>query len=45
MPASMLLLFAPGAAREGCVEGLQHLADAADEQRVRFFAEHESDWV
>lgn len=42
-PASMLLLFAPGAPREGYFEGL--LQGVADEQRADFMREHDTFWV
>jgi oxalate decarboxylase/phosphoglucose isomerase-like protein (cupin superfamily) len=47
-PASMLILFAPGAPREDYFETL---ADAArreamdDEQRAEFFLRHDTYWV
>ncbi|MFD9006870.1 cupin domain-containing protein [Streptomyces sp. NPDC059582] len=40
--AEMLLLFTPGAPREQYFEGLPKLADATDEERARFFDEHDS---
>lgn len=44
-PASMLLLFAPGAPREGYFEGLADLADLTDEQRAEFFLRHDTYWT
>jgi quercetin dioxygenase-like cupin family protein len=44
-PADMLLLFTPGAPREGYFEGLSQLADATDEERARFFDKHDSYFV
>jgi mannose-6-phosphate isomerase-like protein (cupin superfamily) len=44
-PASMLMLFTPGAPREGYFEGLANLAELTDRQRERFFIEHDSYWV
>ncbi|GAA2273402.1 cupin domain-containing protein [Nonomuraea roseoviolacea subsp. roseoviolacea] len=41
-PASMLMLFAPGAPREGYFEGITELAGLTDEERARFFVEHDS---
>ena len=41
--ASMLLLFAPGAPREGYFEGL--LEGIADEQRAEFMLKHDTYWV
>ncbi|NUW37867.1 cupin domain-containing protein [Nonomuraea sp. SMC257] len=41
-PASMLMLFAPGAPREGCFEGITELAGLTDEEGTRFFVEHDS---
>ncbi|MCF3962708.1 cupin domain-containing protein [Streptomyces fuscigenes] len=43
--AEMLLLFTPGAPREGYFEGLPGLAGATDEERSRFFDEHDSYFV
>ncbi len=42
-PASMLLLFAPGAPREGYFEGL--LEGVADDQRAEFMREHDTFWT
>jgi mannose-6-phosphate isomerase-like protein (cupin superfamily) len=44
-PASMLLHFAPGAPREGYFERLPALASMSDEERARFYLEHDSFWV
>ncbi|GAA3874686.1 cupin domain-containing protein [Streptomyces sp. NPDC003631] len=44
-PADMLLLFTPGAPREKYFEGLAEMAHATDEERARFFAEHDSYFV
>jgi mannose-6-phosphate isomerase-like protein (cupin superfamily) len=44
-PASMLLLFAPGAPREGYFEGLSELAGMTDEERAEFFLRHDTYWV
>jgi mannose-6-phosphate isomerase-like protein (cupin superfamily) len=45
-PASMLLLFAPGAPREayfeGLIEGIGHLSD---EERAEFYLRHDTYWV
>ncbi|HEV3169786.1 MAG TPA: cupin domain-containing protein [Actinocrinis sp.] len=41
--ASMLLLFAPGAPREGYFEGL--LKGIADDQRAAFMLKHDTYWV
>jgi mannose-6-phosphate isomerase-like protein (cupin superfamily) len=43
--ASMLLLFAPGAPREGYFEGLARLASLDDEQRAAFMLEHDTFWL
>ncbi|WP_246366542.1 hypothetical protein [Nonomuraea rhodomycinica] len=40
--ASILMLFAPGAPREGYFEGITALAGLTDEERARFFVEHDS---
>jgi uncharacterized RmlC-like cupin family protein len=48
-PASMLILFAPGAPREGYFEGLVELATAGrsltEEERAEFFIRHDTYWV
>jgi quercetin dioxygenase-like cupin family protein len=45
-PASMLLLFAPGAPREGYFEGLAAgLGALTEADRARFYAEHDNIWV
>jgi mannose-6-phosphate isomerase-like protein (cupin superfamily) len=44
-PASMLLHFAPGAPREGYFEGLPRLAAMSEEERNRFFLEHDNFWL
>lgn len=44
-PASMLMLFAPGAPREGYFEGLADLATMTADERAEFFLRHDSHWV
>jgi quercetin dioxygenase-like cupin family protein len=44
-PASMLLLFTPGAPREPYFEGLADLAGLSDEERQEFFLRHDNHWV
>lgn len=44
-PASMLLLFTPGAPREAYFEGLPELAGLSDEQRAEFRIRHDSYFV
>jgi hypothetical protein len=44
-PASMLLLFAPGAPREGYFEGLAGLGKLAAEQRAAFMRYHDTFWL
>ena len=41
-PASMLILFAPGAPREGYFEGLAEMAGRSEEERTRFFIDHDT---
>lgn len=41
-PASFLMLFTPGAPREGYFEGVARVAELSDEERTRFFVEHDS---
>ena len=48
-PASMLLLFAPGAPREAYFEGLVEIAEMAEEPSAEeladFYARHDNIWV
>ena len=44
-PASMLLLFAPGAPREGYFEGLRTIGELSDEERQEFFEYHDTYWL
>ncbi|RKT87695.1 Cupin domain-containing protein [Saccharopolyspora antimicrobica] len=44
-PASMLMLFAPGAPREGYFEGLPELASLSEEERREFVLRHDSFFV
>lgn len=44
-PASLLLLFAPGAPREGYFEGLSAVAEMTDAERADFFRRHDNHWV
>lgn len=44
-PASMLMIFAPGAPREAYFEGLVTLADMTDEERREFFIRHDNFFV
>ncbi len=44
-PASMLMLFAPGAPREGYFEGLTELSGLSEEERAEFFLRHDSFFV
>ncbi|MCP2256815.1 Mannose-6-phosphate isomerase, cupin superfamily [Streptoalloteichus tenebrarius] len=44
-PVDFLMLFAPGAAREGYFEGIAHLASMTDEERAAFFVHHDSYFV
>lgn len=44
-PASMLILFAPGAPREAYFEGLAGLGQLGDEERAEFFLRHDNHWV
>lgn len=41
-PAEFLMLFAPGAAREGYFEGLGQVGAMTDEERAEFFVRHDS---
>lgn len=44
-PASILMLFAPGAPREDYFEGLTALADMSDDERREWFVRHDNHWV
>jgi mannose-6-phosphate isomerase-like protein (cupin superfamily) len=47
-PASMLILFAPGATREAYFETTARIADGlamTDEERVAFYLRHDNHWV
>ena len=44
-PASMLILFAPGAPREGYFEGLAELASRTEQERAEFMTFHDTFWV
>ncbi|WP_443045637.1 cupin domain-containing protein [Streptomyces sp. HUCO-GS316] len=44
-PASLLLLFSPGAPRDGYFEGMAELAAMSDEEREDFFLYHDTYWV
>jgi mannose-6-phosphate isomerase-like protein (cupin superfamily) len=45
-PASMLILFAPGAPREAYFEGVAAgLAELTDEERAEFFVHHDTYWL
>ena len=44
-PASMLLLFVPGADREGYFEGLADLGKMSAEERAEFFVRHDNNFV
>ncbi|MEU4573530.1 cupin domain-containing protein [Nonomuraea sp. NPDC023979] len=44
-PASMLMLFAPGAPREGYFEGVTELGGLSEEERAEFFVRHDSFFV
>nr|WP_211239672.1 cupin domain-containing protein [Jiangella gansuensis] len=47
VPASMLLLFTPGAPREGYFEGLIEVAGGqlSDEQKSAFYERHDNHWA
>jgi uncharacterized RmlC-like cupin family protein len=44
-PASMLILFSPGAPREGYFEGIQDLDGRSEQERAEFFAYHDTYWA
>jgi mannose-6-phosphate isomerase-like protein (cupin superfamily) len=44
-PASMLILFAPGAPREGYFEGIRELARMNEQEKQAFYLEHDNHWL
>lgn len=44
-PASMLLLFAPGASREEYFEGIDRLGSLSEEQKAQFYIDHDNHWI
>jgi mannose-6-phosphate isomerase-like protein (cupin superfamily) len=44
-PASMLILFSPGAPREEYFETLAAGTEMTEEQRAEFFARHDNNWL
>jgi quercetin dioxygenase-like cupin family protein len=44
-PASILMLFAPGAPREAYFEGFARLADMSDDERRKWFVKHDNFFV
>lgn len=44
-PASMLILFTPGAPREAYFEGLLELAGKSPEEKLAFYLEHDNHWI
>ncbi|HEY6594335.1 MAG TPA: cupin, partial [Asanoa sp.] len=44
-PASMLILFAPGAPREGYFEGIRELARMSEEEKQDFYLRHDNHWL
>ncbi len=44
-PASMLILFAPGAPREAYFEGLAGLDELSEEEQTEFYLRHDTYWV
>jgi oxalate decarboxylase/phosphoglucose isomerase-like protein (cupin superfamily) len=46
-PASMLLMFTPGAPREGYFEGLKEMAgkELSEEERAAFYLQHDNHWI
>ncbi|HEX7746865.1 MAG TPA: cupin domain-containing protein [Micromonosporaceae bacterium] len=43
--ASMLILFAPGAPREGYFEGLAEVSQLSAEEQAQFFIRHDTYWI
>lgn len=44
-PASMLILFAPGATREDYFERVATMAGASEDERAEFFLRHDTFWI
>jgi mannose-6-phosphate isomerase-like protein (cupin superfamily) len=44
-PASMLILFAPGAPREGYFEGIRELARMTEQEKQDFYLRHDNHWL
>ncbi len=44
-PASMLILFAPGAPREEYFEQVAAMAKRSEEERMAFFLKHDTFWT
>jgi hypothetical protein len=44
-PASMLILFAPGAPRESYMEQVGQVSRLTDEERAAFYVEHDTYWT
>jgi mannose-6-phosphate isomerase-like protein (cupin superfamily) len=44
-PASMLILFAPGAPREGYFEGIRELARMSEQEKQDFYLRHDNHWL
>lgn len=44
-PASMLILFTPGAPREGYFEGVTRLASMSEDEKAEFFRAHDTFWT
>jgi mannose-6-phosphate isomerase-like protein (cupin superfamily) len=44
-PASMLILFAPGAPREAYFEGILRLGEMSQEEKDEFFLKHDNLWL
>ncbi|KUH98132.1 cupin domain-containing protein [Mycobacterium sp. IS-3022] len=44
-PASLLMLFAPGAPREAYFEGFSQLGELTDDERREWFIKHDNHWV
>lgn len=44
-PASMLILFTPGAPREGYFEGVTRLGSMSEDEKAEFFRAHDTYWT
>ncbi|GIE83447.1 cupin [Actinoplanes philippinensis] len=44
-PVSMLLHFSPGAPRESYFEGVAHVGEMTEQERIEFYSKHDNIWL